>query len=75
MDLPRIVALLRELEPLLAHNQFGAIGRFKELQRVVSNTGAAKDIAGMEWLMEELHFDQALKSLRQIAAAHGWSED
>jgi signal transduction histidine kinase/DNA-binding response OmpR family regulator len=72
MDLPRILALLRELEPMLANNQFGAVGHFKELQRVVSDTDAAKDIAGMEWQVEELRFDQALDSLRQIAAAHGW---
>jgi hypothetical protein len=57
---------------MLANNQFGAVGHFKELQRVVSDTDAAKDIAGMEWQVEELRFDQALDSLRQIAAAHGW---
>jgi signal transduction histidine kinase/CheY-like chemotaxis protein len=72
MDLPRIMALLRELEPLLAHNQFSALGRFKELQLAVSDTQAAKDIADMAWLVAELRFDQALESLQKIAAAHGW---
>lgn len=72
INLTRIAARLRELEPLLAHNQFAAVGHFKELQHIVSDTDAAKDIAGMEWLVVELRFDQALESLRQIADAHGW---
>jgi PAS domain S-box-containing protein len=72
MDLPRIEALLRELESLLGHNQFSALGHFKQLQEAVAGTAAAHDLADMEWLIMELRFGQALESLRRIASVHGW---
>ena len=75
INLPRILELLDELEPLLAHNQFAALGRFKELQRTVSDTDAASDIAGIAWLVAGLRFDEALQALHQIAAAHGWIKE
>jgi PAS domain S-box-containing protein len=72
VDVPRIVAILRELEPLLAQDKFSAVGRFKELQEAVAGTEIANEIAGLEWLVEDLHFGQVLERLHQIAAAQGW---
>ncbi|MEI6415081.1 MAG: PAS domain S-box protein, partial [Pseudomonadota bacterium] len=75
VDVPRVMAMMRELMPMLAQNQFDAIGRFRELQKGLAETGLALEIAETGRLLEEFHFKLALESLHQILAARGWKDD
>jgi DNA-binding response OmpR family regulator len=74
IDIPRVAAILRELEPLLAQNKFGALSRFKELQLAVAGTDIATEIDETEWLVADFQFDQALDRLRRLAVAQNWEK-
>lgn len=73
VDLPRLIALLEELLPLLAENKFDAIRCFKALQDCVTQTALAEEIAKAGQPLSELRFDITLDSLRRIARAQGWN--
>ncbi len=78
VDVPRVRAILRELEPLLAKNKFSAMDTFNELQAAVTGTALENDIAEIQWLIEELQFEQALMRLRgmdSIQALKGQRHD
>ena len=72
VDIPRVVALLDEIMPLLAQNRFDAITRFRELQQAVAGTGIAAEMGEIGRLLEQVRFDLALDRLRGMAATHGW---
>lgn len=72
VDAPRVIALVRALEPLLAHNQFDAIGRFRDLQEAVAGTELAEEIAEAGRALESYQFELALARLRQILQARSW---
>ena len=70
--------ILCQLEPLLAKNKFNAIDTFNELQAAVTGTALENDIAEIQWLIEELQFEQALMRLRgmdSIQALKGQRHD
>ncbi len=75
VDTVRIRAILSELEPLLAQNQFDAISRFKELQQAVAGTPVSAELKELGWLLEKFRFDVVLERLRRIAAAQAWNEN
>ena len=68
VDVPRVTALVCELEPLLAKNKFSAIDTFNELQAAVIGTALEHDIAEIKWFIEELQFEQALLRLRGMGS-------
>lgn len=72
LDVPRVIALVRALEPLLAHNQFDAIGRFRDLQEAVAGTDLAEEIAAAGRALESYQFELALTRLRQIMQTRAW---
>jgi PAS domain S-box-containing protein len=73
VDVPRVLALLGELEPLLVQNKFDAIGCFKNLQACVAQTAVAAEIADAAQPLSDLRFDIALDRLRRIVQAQGWN--
>lgn len=72
VDAPRVIALMRALEPLLAHNQFDAIERFRVLQAAVAGTELAEEIAEAGRALALYQFELALARLRQIMQARSW---
>lgn len=72
VDMPRVIALMRALEPLLAHNQFDAIERFRALQAAVAGTELSEEVAKAGRALELYQFELALTRLRQILQARGW---
>jgi CheY-like chemotaxis protein len=73
-DTSLVVALAREILPMLAQHQFDAIGRLKELQRMLAGTELEGDVAEAGHLLEEFHFDQAHNKLHDLFDAQGWSD-
>ncbi len=74
VDVPRVLVLLRELEPLLAQKKFGAIGKFRDLQEAVAGTEVFEELAGMKPLLDEFQFNPVLERLQQMVLIHGWEE-
>jgi len=72
-DMSRIVALVAEIEPLLAQNKFNALERFKVLQELLAGTAVAEEIAETGRLLAEFRFDLAHERLRRLAAEQGWA--
>lgn len=72
VDVPRVRAILHELDSLLAQNRFDAVSRFRDLQEAVAGTDAAADIAQAMLLLQEFRFDAVRERLRRIALAHDW---
>ena len=75
LDVARVRALVRELEPLLAHNEFDAIARFRILQEALAQTDMAAALVEVAQALDSYHSDLALMHLRQIAKAKGWEGD
>ena len=73
-NMDSIVALWRELEPMLAHNEFGAVRQFNLLQDALAGTGLAAELAEIGQALTALHFDTVLERMRNIAAAQSWEE-
>ncbi len=71
-DVARLRILLRELEPLLEHNEFDAIVRFRDLQDTLAQTVLAGALTEVAKALESYQFELALTRLRQIARTHGW---
>jgi hypothetical protein len=74
VDAPRVAALVAEILPLLARNEFDAIDRFRVLQEVLAGTHAAAEIKETGRLVAALRFDLALQRLRRMAAANAWEK-
>ena len=74
VDVLRVAALVAEILPLLARNEFDAIDRFRVLQEVLAGTHAAEEIKETGRLVAALRFDQALQRLRRMAAANAWEK-
>jgi len=72
-DIPHIVALIAEIEPLLAQNKFNALERFKVLQELLAGTAVAEELAETGRLLAEFRFDLAHEHLRRLAAEQGWA--
>lgn len=56
------------LTPLLQHNKFSAISRFKQLQALTADTAVADDIDALAPLLQEMRFDVVLARLLAIAS-------
>ncbi len=74
VDTPRVVAIVREIFPLLAQKKFDAVIRFRDLKEALAGTDVAAEIDDVGRMLEEMRFDMALKYLRRTANAHGWEE-
>jgi PAS domain S-box-containing protein len=74
VDAALVLALMRELEPLLVRNKFDAIARFRDLEDAVAGTDLAAPIAQAGRALHELHFDVTLDQLRQIMRQRGWTD-
>ncbi len=67
-----VVQHLHTLMPLLADNQFDAIGCFLVLQELIAETELAAEFSKTSQLIEQCNFSAALESLRAIMATKGW---
>ena len=74
MDIARVAALVAEILPLLARNEFDAIERFRALQEILAGTHAAEEIKETGRLVAALRFDQAQEHLRRMASAYAWGK-
>ncbi|MCX7143023.1 MAG: response regulator, partial [Proteobacteria bacterium] len=74
VDVLRAAALVAEILPLLARNEFDAIERFRALQEILAGTHAAAEINETARLVEALRFDPARERLRRMAAAYAWEK-
>ncbi len=72
LDAPRVMNLLRELEPLLENNQFDAVGRFRDLQDAVAGTALALQLVPAARALQQFRFDLALVELRRVMADESW---
>ena len=68
LDVPRVLALLSELQPMLENIQFDAITRFKDLQAAVAGTELAPQLVRAAAALQEYQFDVALAELKEILA-------
>jgi CheY-like chemotaxis protein len=74
VDVLRVAALVAEILPLLARNEFDAIERFRALQEILAGTHAAEEINETARLIAALRFDQAQQHLRRMAATYAWEK-
>jgi hypothetical protein len=74
VDRAQAQTLVSDVEPLIAHNKFAAIGRFSLLQELMAGTAVAAELAQARRLLEEFRFDLAGDRLRQIVADPRWQE-
>jgi CheY-like chemotaxis protein len=72
VDVPTVLALVRSLEPLLAHNQFDAVTRFQALQQAVAGTSLEATIAELGRPLASFQFDKTLEGLRQLMKTEDW---
>ena len=73
-DMAQATAIWRKLEPLLEHNQFGAISQFKLLQAVAAGTELAAELDAAWRLLEQMRFDETLGYLRHLAQSYAWQD-
>jgi hypothetical protein len=66
VDQVALNALVAELTPLLAENKFAAIGRFHDLQALVTGTPLAEQIDALYVPMQDMRFDLVLQRLHHI---------
>jgi PAS domain S-box-containing protein len=74
VDRAQAQTLVADVEPLIAHNKFAAIGRFSLLQELMAGTAVAAELSQARRLLEEFRFDLAGDRLRQIVADPRWQE-
>jgi hypothetical protein len=74
VDRAQAQILVADIEPLIAHNKFAAIGRFRLLQERMAGTAVSAELAQVRRLLEEFRFDLAGDRLRQIVAGPRWQE-
>ena len=68
LDAQSFHARLDALTPLLQHNKFSAISRFKQLQALTADTSVADDMNALAPLLQEMRFDVVLARLLSIAS-------
>ena len=74
LDEARIMALVAEIMPMLAQNQFAALARIKALQDLLAGTVMAPEVDDIGRVLQEFRFDLALDRLRRMAATYHWEE-
>ncbi|MFZ4536777.1 ATP-binding protein [Propionivibrio sp.] len=74
LDRLQFLALVDEITPLLAHNKFDAITRFKDLQTFAVGTDIVKDIDDIGRILATFRFDLALEGLHHLVAVVTQSE-
>jgi CheY-like chemotaxis protein len=72
IDVQRVLAVMRELIPLLEDIDFEAISRFRELQTLLAGTELAADLLPTTAALQAYRFDVALVDLRKIMANPSW---
>ena len=72
VDLPRVLALIDEITPLLAQNRFDAIIRFRDLADLLAGTSAAAAVDEIGGFLAVFRFDLALARLQALASGDGW---
>lgn len=75
VDVPQVVAILRELIPALAQNSFNALRIFNNLSEALVDTDLATEIELMATSLAQLQFHLVLKQLRQIMVNRGWKQE
>jgi len=73
VDSGRVVALLREVLPLLDQFNFKAMSRFKELESLVAGTALAAAVEAAAQPLAAMRFDEVAAQLRGIAQSQHWS--
>ena len=68
LDVPRFLAFVDQIVPLLAQNKFDAFARFQELQALVAGTGIEAEINEIGVVLQAFRYDRALEHLRRVAA-------
>ncbi|WP_374486374.1 PAS domain S-box protein [Zoogloea sp.] len=68
LDNTRLLALINELEPLLAGQKFDALIRFKELQALTAGTDLSAEIGEIGNMLASFRFGPTLERLRALAA-------
>jgi PAS domain S-box-containing protein len=74
VDRAQAQTMVAEIEPLIAHNKFASIGRFRLLQEFMAGTVVAAELAQTERLLGEFRFDLALDRLGKVVASPLWQE-
>jgi PAS domain S-box-containing protein len=69
VDVARVRALMAEIMPLLAHNNFASIACLRQLQDALAGTALEDDMAQTARLLQQLEFDQVQQRLRDMATA------
>ena len=72
IDVARVQALLRELEPMLEDLDFDAVARFRDLHNAVAGTELAAQLAPAVAALQSYQFDVVLHVLRQIMNTPTW---
>jgi CheY-like chemotaxis protein len=70
VDSALLAAQMDAIVPLLEHNKFDALGKFKELESLVKGTDLAAPVGEIGLLVRDFKFDAALERLRATVAAH-----
>ncbi|NEX21674.1 response regulator [Thiorhodococcus mannitoliphagus] len=72
VDRERVLALVEQLQPLLADHKFDAFACLKALQALFAGTPVAAELDVVSEHLSAFRFDQALEQLRRIVQAQGW---
>ena len=75
IDVPRVLAVMHKLLPLLDDIDFDAIARFGELQSLLDGTELAAELLPAATALQAYQFDVALRVLRKIMANPSWQGD
>ena len=75
IDVPRVLAVMHKLLPLLDDIDFDAIASFGELQALLAGTELAAEILPAAAALQTYQFDVALRVLRKIMANPSWQGD
>jgi PAS domain S-box-containing protein len=72
INVPQVLARMRELEPLLENIDFDAVARFRDLQEALAGTELAAPLAPAAEALQAYQFDLVLLVLRQIMNNPAW---
>jgi CheY-like chemotaxis protein len=63
-------ALVDDITPMLEHNKFDALGKFKEIEALAAGTDLAKPFEKVGLLLRDFKFPEALEQLRVTVTPH-----
>ena len=66
LDIPKVVALINDLLPLLALGKFAALKQFKNLQQAVQGSYLASEVNAAADQLEAFHFDSVHAQLQRL---------